>query len=386
MQRVTRPSAVAAMPAPPVSPGPPGFFTSGDPITGTPATVPGQEWFNGVQEELAGLIEWAGLPPAANDLTQLRKAVARLGGGNVRTVTANTALGPDDAGLVLASAAGGNRTLTLPLAAEANGRPIRLTITRVDAAANALNLLSQGADTCNGLTGSLPLPVGATVTLLSDGVSAWRLTAASGLAAFAAATVSGNVVVPWWSRTADVTVVGGGGAGGYNGSGYASGGGGAGGAAIKLLTGLAPGMTIACTIGAGGTVSGSTPMTGGSGGTSSFGSYCSATGGAGGGQATTDANPGGGGGVGIGGDINLQGGMGTDGFQFGASSIAGSVGGSGGQSLLGGGLRGGTGFAAPPTGAGYGSGGAGGGANTTQTGGAAGSNGRSGIILIRWLP
>lgn len=172
MQRVTRPSAVAAMPPPPVSPGPPGFFTSGDPVTGIPATVPGQEWFNGVQEELAGLIEWAGLAPASGDLTQLRKSVARLAGGNVRTVTANTALAADDAGLVLASAAVGNRVLTLPVAAAAGGRPIAFAIVRTDASANTLTVAAAGGNSIEG-GASVLLPVTERLLVTSDGVNGW---------------------------------------------------------------------------------------------------------------------------------------------------------------------------------------------------------------------
>lgn len=46
MQRVTRSTAVAVLPAPPAGAGSPGFFTGGNPGTGTPATIPGYEWFN----------------------------------------------------------------------------------------------------------------------------------------------------------------------------------------------------------------------------------------------------------------------------------------------------------------------------------------------------
>ena len=48
MQRVTRPTAVSVLPAVPASPGPPGYFTGGNPGVSVPATRPGYEWYNGV--------------------------------------------------------------------------------------------------------------------------------------------------------------------------------------------------------------------------------------------------------------------------------------------------------------------------------------------------
>lgn len=103
--------------------------------------------------------------------------------------------------------------------------------------------------------------------------------------------------VPAGITKCKVTVVGGGGGSyqsysvaGYNPST------GAGGAAIKVITGLSPGLSISVTVGAGGRMDISP------GGTSSFGAYCSATGGAVGGNA---------GGIGVGGTININGGYGT---------------------------------------------------------------------------
>lgn len=78
MQRVTRSTAAVALPAPPAGAGSPGFFTGGNPGTGTPATVPGFEWFNGVQEELMYVIEQAGLTGSATDHTKLRQAIQAL--------------------------------------------------------------------------------------------------------------------------------------------------------------------------------------------------------------------------------------------------------------------------------------------------------------------
>jgi hypothetical protein len=77
MQRVKRSTAAGVLPAPPAG-GTPGYFTAGDPQTAVPATTPGYEWFNGVQEELAYVIEQAGLTMASADNTQLRQAIQSM--------------------------------------------------------------------------------------------------------------------------------------------------------------------------------------------------------------------------------------------------------------------------------------------------------------------
>lgn len=53
-------------------------FVDPDPGAGRRGTIALAEWFNGVQEELVGLITAAGLTPAAGVYDQLRKAVLRL--------------------------------------------------------------------------------------------------------------------------------------------------------------------------------------------------------------------------------------------------------------------------------------------------------------------
>jgi hypothetical protein len=115
-----------------------------------------------------------------------------------------------------------------------------------------------------------------------------------------------------------VTVVGGGGSGGGGGdgaSGHDSGsGGGGGGTSIEIIdvTSLA---SETVTIGGGGAGVGDS-SDGNAGGTSSFGSYCSATGGAGGLKGSNSGNIYGGiGGLGSGGDLNFNGGSGDSGIK-----------------------------------------------------------------------
>jgi|GEM_PF-1119979 len=77
MQRVKTATAVTSKPAYSES-GTPGYFTKGDAVAAIPATVPGQDWYNMVQEELRNLIVAAGLTPSATDDTQLAQAIAAL--------------------------------------------------------------------------------------------------------------------------------------------------------------------------------------------------------------------------------------------------------------------------------------------------------------------
>ena len=147
-----------------------------------------------------------------------------------------------------------------------------------------------------------------------------------------------------WTRPAGVTAVkvtvigGGGGSGGSGttaaGEAAAAGGGGGGGAAIEFIT--APGATETITIGAGG-LAGAVDANAGAGGTSSFGAFCSATGGAGSTKgndsSTFFGGDGGVGGTGSGGDLNLDGGKGGVGQRLPTHDS--SRGGDGGTNLFG---------------------------------------------------
>ena len=373
MQRVTRSTAVAVMPDPPPFPGTPGYFAKPDAGAGVPASVPGYEWFNGVQEGLVLAFEDSGIPQDPADHAQLRKHVRRMAGGNVALVTADTALTADHAGLVEIAIAA-NRIITLPSAAGANGRPIRLTFVRTDTTASTATVQRAGADTIEGGT-SITVPVGRRVALVSDGVAAWRVlagVAGDGLQAF---TASGNFTVPAGVFRVRVTCTGGGGAG----SGTTTSGGGGGGSAGQTAIGwhdVTPGQVIVVTVGAGGTATGGT---GNNGGTSSFGAHCSAPGGVGGTSAT------GAGGrsasAATGGQINLWGGDGGDGTSGTGQGI---MGGQGGASFWGGGGRmgaisGGGGLSGRAPGSG------GGGAYAAGvTGGAQGGAGAAGIVVVEW--
>jgi hypothetical protein len=292
MQRVNRSSAVLSLPAAPAG-GIPGYFTGGNPGLGQQATVPGYEWFNGVQEELIGMLTRAGVTPAQADLTQLRQSLDRLYGGGLRTVVANTTLTADDAGLVLVDATGGARTITLPDASAMGGRPIEFLFARTDTnAANAVTIQRTGTNLIEGAVGRGVRP-GERMRMISDGVAGWRISGAAGrvngLQVFSTAGTSVYTPTPG-TVFVDVEAVGGGGGGGgavVSGAGNCCAGlpgnGGAYGKS-RFFSGFS-GVTV--TVGAGG--AGGTGAAGGNGGTSSFGALLSCPGGPGGGPGAAQA-------------------------------------------------------------------------------------------------
>lgn len=201
----------------------------------------------------------------------------------------------------------------------------------------------------------------------------WQQYASHGIIKFDTAGVT-NWTVPLAMQLGiikpKVTVVGGGGSS-SRAAASSGGGGGGGGAAIKVVD-LSGVTSVTITVGAGGP---SLTADGGGniGGTSSFGAYCSATGGEGGVLGTG----GGGGGVGAGGDLNLAGSGGGATATSAGSTVF--TAGAGGGSLLGGGGRGrSTGSAAPGV-AGL-NGGGGGGSVLAAAGGAGGA----GVVIIEW--
>jgi hypothetical protein len=142
---------------------------------------------------------------------------------------------------------------------------------------------------------------------------------------------------PWDALciTAEVQAPGGGGGGVSAGvaAGVVAASGGGGGYSKKTLAADLVAPTETVTVGSNGTA-GSATAHGGAGGTTSFGSHCSATGGGGGERVTTGQTDPGAGGVGSGGDINSAGGAGV-----GSTTGAASAGGPGGNSVLGGGAK-----------------------------------------------
>ena len=343
---------------------------------------------NAIQEEVLAVIEGLGIAASAGSLAQLFVAIKRAAAANFHLITASRALIVDDAGLVFVNATGGNITLTLPLSAAANGVPLKYRICRIDASANAVTVALAGVNTWfDGTTGTLPVTPGVRLDLMGNGVSSWvSLGDLQGVMLF---TASGNFTVPMGVSGIENECWGGGGGGGGGGiasSGNSGSGGNGGGYSRKRVTGLTAGMIIPVTIGGAGAGSVSNTTNGSNGGTTSFGSYNSATGGVGGAAPNGGTNgllagvPG----IGISGDINLLGNWGLSGIPVanGATSPQASGGFGGGAAMGGGGGLGGAGVNGWP---GYFPGGGGGGGDDNPGGGGFnGGAGAAGFCVVRW--
>jgi hypothetical protein len=85
MQRVSTATAVAQKPAYATG-GEPGFFTQGDPVQGLPATVPGQDFLNRVQEELCNVILASGRTLDGADDTQLISSIMDIIAAHAPTI------------------------------------------------------------------------------------------------------------------------------------------------------------------------------------------------------------------------------------------------------------------------------------------------------------
>jgi hypothetical protein len=160
-----------------------------------------------------------------------------------------------------------------------------------------------------------------------DGTMSWTtLAAGGGFSNMQAFTTSGTWTNPGTVEKVKVTVVGGGGHG-YNDPNGPNGPGGAGGGAAIEVIPFPSGTNVSVTVG-------------GAAGTSSFGAYCSATGGANGPSSVSVRALGG---SGSGGTINFTGSSG----QVATNSLASNVnyGGNGGSSILGQGAHGSTSWA-----------------------------------------
>lgn len=200
-------------------------------------------------------------------------------------------------------------------------------------------------------------------------------------------TTSGTFTIPSGVTAVKATVVGGGGggAGGYGGPLYvAGGGGGSGAAALKWLTGLTPGYTIAVVVGTAGGGSAGNSGNGGSGTASSISSgtqsisTVTAAGGLGGivdfnGGTVASAS---------GGDINLYGSVGNFGIY--ASGKNQSFGGAGAPSIMGPGGPGAPLYVMGDATPGYNYGSGGGGGAVTSSTYSSGARGANGVVIFEW--
>lgn len=77
MYQIDSSGAATTMPTPAAA-ATPGFFTGGNPATGTPATILDADWFNAVQAELLNVLTAAGIAPAKGTNNQVLAAITAL--------------------------------------------------------------------------------------------------------------------------------------------------------------------------------------------------------------------------------------------------------------------------------------------------------------------
>lgn len=255
--------------------------------------------------------------------------------------------------------------------------------------ASTVNINSIGAKAITQLDGSALTggEINGNVTIrYSDSNDRFELLAPGLFQTVNVFTASGSYSKPDGLKFVEVIVVGGGGGGGGVGptggtERASSGGGGGGGSSIKFIPASTLSASETVTVGAGGTGGADGSTNGSTGGTSSFGTHATATGGGGGeaqtaSAATTVRNPGAGG-LGASGNINMAGGPGTTGVLYASNRIGF---GNGGNSSMGGGGRAISDTAA--NGGPYGGGGTGMNINIS-TAAASGGDGADGIVIVK---
>lgn len=81
MYQIDSSGSVIAQPAPAAA-GTPGWFTNGNPATGSPATILDGDWFNAVQAELVNVLAAAGITPTKGTNNQVLAALPTVIGNS----------------------------------------------------------------------------------------------------------------------------------------------------------------------------------------------------------------------------------------------------------------------------------------------------------------
>jgi hypothetical protein len=359
--------------------------------TGQPGTTQAAADHTAYQEEILGPIEYAGITPSATYNKQLLQALLALFGVYVADSGSVNALvvAPSPA---LVSIAEPLRLRVKPAYTNTGASAITVNGVGPIAIVNAAGQPLSGGEMVAGYQVELLYSAAASSFVLAAPAYA----AANSFRNMAVFTISGATLngsaISWtngglWTVPPGVTRIGVRGVGGGGGSAaFISGNAsmpacGAGGGYFEGRYTVVPTATYAVTVGAGGAGGTSGSSAGSTGSTTSFGSLATGIGGGGGVNGATPA--GGTGGTASGGQINVQGGDGTDGLYIGSTTTSTNVVGGpglGGSTPLGNGGRSGEGGGFP--GRGYGGGG-----GAPYNGGAttyAGAAGAPGIVIVEY--
>jgi hypothetical protein len=141
------------MPSPEAVGGTVGYFTEGDPVGGTPATVVSADWLNATQEEVLNVLARAGINPDKTSQTQLRDAIEAIansgGSGVLAKAFANTPYTAAASGKIVKwDTSGGNCVQNLPAAAGVPGAIFTFVKTTNDA--NTVTITPNGSEKING--------------------------------------------------------------------------------------------------------------------------------------------------------------------------------------------------------------------------------------------
>lgn len=153
MHRIDSDGAAVGLPAPGAVGSTVGYFTDGDPGTGVPATVVSADWLNALQEEVAYVIEQAGLTLDKTVRTQLRSAISILAGGVGAGILSKTFADTGYTAVIASkivkwTTTGGACVQNLPVASTCVGQI--WTFIKMTGDANAVTITPNGAETING--------------------------------------------------------------------------------------------------------------------------------------------------------------------------------------------------------------------------------------------
>ena len=302
--------------------------------SGQPGTEVSAQWLNDIQEEICRLIENEQIPLDVSNRDQLSQAVRYL-------------IQQSQPSFAIASGSANTLEVTLIPAPQAYtvGMPLRLIASAPNTGPVTVNVNGLGRKPVLNCTG-LPLdagalPAGVPIQMIYSG-SAFVLTGLTTIASngFSAFVVAGSYIwtVPPGIFRVRACVWGGGGGGGGSLNIYSAATGGGGGGYCEGVFAVTPGEDVPIVVGVGGAAGIAAGGNGLSGGTSSFGTFCTALGGSGGKGASsgTAANPeyrqdGGPGGAATGGIIQRSGSPGNG--TYGEPGLL--VGGTGGATYCG---------------------------------------------------